>query len=321
MPTQPSLNLLPTVQQAISNLLLTYEPEFIRFGYQLFLAFATIVIAWHGIRMMLSGNGLGDQTFDFAKLRESVKSDTLQHQNLTVQMTSQPAWYAVMALPYLMEYPHECTEQTFNRLYANSLARHVAASDPKIRKVFDQWRDTPALDSPLFKNQDLKAAMIEETPDLVWMFDSDGLIEYTSPSFSAALGLRQDEVIGRLWRALTHPLDVQVLRQALADAGPEEPRTPIIEVRLRASNGGWVWVEGQATLRFRGNSAIAVEITGRDVSRTRAAEDEGRRLSSQLEALVAGAPYGILMIDEFERIAVINGGRIVAHGLESREAT
>jgi type IV secretory pathway VirB6-like protein len=68
MPTQPSLNLLPTIQQAIGNLLLTYEPEFIRFGYQLFMAFATIVIAWHGIRMMFSGNGLGDQTFDFAKL-------------------------------------------------------------------------------------------------------------------------------------------------------------------------------------------------------------------------------------------------------------
>ena len=29
---QPSLNLLPTVQQAITNLLTTYEPEFLRFG-------------------------------------------------------------------------------------------------------------------------------------------------------------------------------------------------------------------------------------------------------------------------------------------------
>jgi uncharacterized protein YfaS (alpha-2-macroglobulin family) len=113
--------------------------------------------------------GAQTKTFDFAKLRESAKSDTLQHQSFTVQMTSQPAWYAVMALPYLMEYPHECTEQTFNRLYANSLARHVAASDPKIRKVFDQWKNTPALDSPLFKNQDLKAAMIEETP---WLRDA-----------------------------------------------------------------------------------------------------------------------------------------------------
>jgi hypothetical protein len=68
MEPQPALNLLPTVQQAIANLLTTYEPEFLRFGYNLFLAFATILIAWQGIRMMFSHEGLGEQLFDFAKL-------------------------------------------------------------------------------------------------------------------------------------------------------------------------------------------------------------------------------------------------------------
>ena len=64
----PSLNLLPTVQQAISSLLTTYEPEFLRFGYRLFISFATIVIAWHGIKWMFSHDGLGEHLFDFAKL-------------------------------------------------------------------------------------------------------------------------------------------------------------------------------------------------------------------------------------------------------------
>ena len=68
MQPQPSLNLLPTVQQAISSLLTTYEPEFLRFGYGLFIAFATIVLVWHGIQMMFSRDGLGDKMFDFAKL-------------------------------------------------------------------------------------------------------------------------------------------------------------------------------------------------------------------------------------------------------------
>ena len=63
-----SLGLIPTVQEAIAHLLTTYEPEFLRFGHQLFLAFATIVIAWRGIHMMFSHDGLGEQMFDFAKL-------------------------------------------------------------------------------------------------------------------------------------------------------------------------------------------------------------------------------------------------------------
>jgi len=106
----------------------------------------------------------GSKNFDFAKLRLSGNSDTIRHQQFTVQMVSQPAWYAVLALPYLMEYPHECSEQVFNRLYANSLARHIANSDPKIRKIFDLWKGTDALDSPLEKNADLKSVLLEETP-------------------------------------------------------------------------------------------------------------------------------------------------------------
>lgn len=68
MPPQPRLAIVATIQQAITELLTTYEPEFLRFGYSLFLAFATMLIAWHGIRMMLSHEGLGDHVFGFAKL-------------------------------------------------------------------------------------------------------------------------------------------------------------------------------------------------------------------------------------------------------------
>ncbi|HPP11754.1 MAG TPA: alpha-2-macroglobulin family protein, partial [bacterium] len=108
--------------------------------------------------------GPATRKFFFKSLLESAKSSTLRHQSLTVQMASNPAWYAVMALPYLMEYPYECVEQSFNRLYANALARTIVQSDPKIKRVFEQWKGTDALDSPLEKNQELKGVMLEETP-------------------------------------------------------------------------------------------------------------------------------------------------------------
>jgi hypothetical protein len=64
----PHLATIATVQRAITELLTTYEPEFLRFGYTMFMAFATILIAWHGIRMMLTSEGLGEHLFGFAKL-------------------------------------------------------------------------------------------------------------------------------------------------------------------------------------------------------------------------------------------------------------
>jgi len=79
-------------------------------------------------------------------------------------MVSNPAWYAVLALPYLMEYPTSAASRPSTGCTANALARTIANGDPKIRRIFDQWKNTPALESPLQKNQDLKAVMIEETP-------------------------------------------------------------------------------------------------------------------------------------------------------------
>ncbi len=96
-------------------------------------------------------------------------SSTLRHHNFTLEFTSNPAWYAVQALPYLMEYPYECTEQIFSRLYANSLATSVANQHPKIKRVFEQWKGTDAMLSNLSKNQELKTALLEETP---WVLDA-----------------------------------------------------------------------------------------------------------------------------------------------------
>ncbi|HXR82640.1 MAG TPA: alpha-2-macroglobulin family protein, partial [Saprospiraceae bacterium] len=112
------------------------------------------------------------RTFIFKSMQDQ-HSNTLVNHQYVVEMTTTPAWYAVQALPYLMEFPHECAEQTFSRLYANTLAAYIANKYPAIRQVYDAWRKTgdDALLSNLEKNQDLKSAMLEETP---WVRDAMG---------------------------------------------------------------------------------------------------------------------------------------------------
>ncbi|WP_449272396.1 alpha-2-macroglobulin family protein [Hyunsoonleella rubra] len=113
------------------------------------------------------------RTFTLDKLKTNTSS-TLKHHKLTLEMTSNPAWYAVQALPYLMEYPHDCNEQTFSRYYANALASHIANSNPRIQEVFNQWRNSDALISNLEKNQELKSILIQETP---WLRDAQSETE------------------------------------------------------------------------------------------------------------------------------------------------
>ena len=110
--------------------------------------------------------GFQTKKFTFSKLVNSTSSSTLKNHRLTLEFTSHPAWYAVQALPYLMEFPYECSEQTFSRYYANSIAQHIMNSSPKIKAVFEKWKNTnsEALMSNLEKNQELKSLLLEETP-------------------------------------------------------------------------------------------------------------------------------------------------------------
>ena len=120
------------------------------------------------------------KTFTLDKLKNTSTplsagySTTLSNHKLTLEVTSNPAWYAVQALPYLMEYPYECAEQTFSRYYANALASHIANSNPRIQEVFNQWKSSDALLSNLEKNQELKSLIIQETP---WLRDAQSETE------------------------------------------------------------------------------------------------------------------------------------------------
>lgn len=104
----------------------------------------------------------------FSKLANN-KSKTLKQHKLTLEYTSNPTWNAIQSLPYLLEYPYECAEQTFARLYANLLVTHILQSSPKIKEVFDAWKENGALISDLEKNSELKTLLIQETP---WVRDA-----------------------------------------------------------------------------------------------------------------------------------------------------
>ena len=167
-------------------------------------------------------NGNQTKKFEFKKLINN-KSKTLKNYKYTLEFTSNPAWYAVQALPYLMEYPYECSEQTFNRFYANSLATFIANSSPKIKAVFDSWKNTKnskALLSNLEKNQELKALMLEETP---WVMDGKNETER-----KARIALLFD--LNKMSRELN--IALRKLQKA------------------QSANGGWPWFKGMPENRY-----------------------------------------------------------------------
>lgn len=164
----------------------------------------------------------GSKTFTFQKLIDSKKSTTLRNHKLTLEYTSNPAWYAIQALPYMIEYPYECSEQIFTRFYANSIASHIVNSSPKIKAVFESWKTSSpdAFLSNLEKNQELKSVMLEETP---WVLDAKNESE------------RKKRV------ALL--FDLNRMDNELATALKKLKKSQV-------SNGGWPWFPGMPDSRW-----------------------------------------------------------------------
>ena len=104
------------------------------------------------------------QQFHFDKLLHQ-NSGSLSNESLTVEFSSNPIWYAVQALPYLKQGMDNCAEATFNKIYANSIAAYLVNKNPIIKTWFEKSKkDTASLLSNLQKNQQLKQALLEETP-------------------------------------------------------------------------------------------------------------------------------------------------------------
>ncbi len=163
------------------------------------------------------------KNFKFKKLIGSSGPTTLKHHKLTLEFTSNPVWYAVQALPCLMEFPHECLEQIFSRYYANSIASFIVNSNPKIKSVFDIWQSAEgpnALLSNLEKNQELKGLLLEETP---WVLNGQSETERKK---RIALLFDLNRMSGQIDRAL------QKLKEG------------------QMPSGAWPWFRGMRENRF-----------------------------------------------------------------------
>ena len=155
-----------------------------------------------------------EKSFTLESLKNNA-STTLSNHKLTLEFTSNPAWYAIKSLPYLMEYPHACNEQLFNRYFANALASKIANSSPKIKKVFESWKSKGELISALETNKELKSVLLEETP---WVLNAKSEAEQ-----QANLGILFD----------------------LVRLAKEEKATynKLIKRQFEHSDGGWAWFE------------------------------------------------------------------------------
>ena len=146
------------------------------------------------------------------------------HRRLTVEVAGNPAWLAIQALPTWAEPAYEDAISWALAYYANTLAKSIVVSQPRIMSVLEAWQISDAseelVQSRLFQNQELKNMPIFETP---WLSDSS----------------RETDRMQGLARLLDVNRQRNLQRVALARLG-----------ELQNEEGAWSWYKGMGSDRF-----------------------------------------------------------------------
>ena len=162
-------------------------------------------------------NTAGKHTFS---LKE--KSAGNRNYRLTLEMTANPIWYAVQALPKLQQAAHENATDIVAAYYVNAIASRIAQANPAIINAIRQWEKENQTDtaSPLSKNPELKSILAEATPWTIEAQSQTERIQSLSELFDKnRLDYLQKEALKKL-----------------AD--------------LQTTEGGWSWFKGMSANSF-----------------------------------------------------------------------
>ncbi len=113
-----------------------------------------------------------DTTITFASMQKNVDKATLQNYRLVLEYCDNPAWYAITALPSLVEPANNSATSLMASLYANVVACAVIEQNKMVVDAIEHWQQTShskALVSPLTDNETLKQILLSQTP---WILDA-----------------------------------------------------------------------------------------------------------------------------------------------------
>ena len=95
-----------------------------------------------------------------------------EHRRLTVEYTANPLWYAVQALPSVLEPQTDDALSHAAAYYASTLSSDLAVRYPQLKVAVEAWQREAGdeLESPLALQEDVTGIVLEETP---WVADAE----------------------------------------------------------------------------------------------------------------------------------------------------
>ncbi len=162
-----------------------------------------------------------------------------------------------------------------------------------------------------FEREDYFRKLIENSSDLISIYDADWTLRYQTPSIKRVLGWDTQELLGRRVYDFIHPDDLVRARRGLEKVREAPGVHPSGEVRLCHKDGSWRWFECVATNLLDDPVVEGIVYNARDVTERVEAiaalseREEELRHAQRLEAI--GRLAGGIAHDFNNLITIISG--------------
>ena len=120
--------------------------------------------------LSLFNNGNERRAFRFEVL-DRPRSTTMENEQLTLEYSATPIWYAIQTLPSMIRLADLSTLSLFYSMMGAAISNDLCRRYPVIREMLDEWQALPVSEwqTQLERNQDLTGTLLEETP---WVFSN-----------------------------------------------------------------------------------------------------------------------------------------------------
>jgi diguanylate cyclase (GGDEF)-like protein/PAS domain S-box-containing protein len=110
-----------------------------------------------------------------------------------------------------------------------------------VAQILDITQVVAAQDA-LAASEERYRLLAENASDVVTLVNTDGTLEWVSPSVQTLIGWEPDEIIGTRPWDLVHPDDVAPAAQSMASAADPSTEPEKLTLRLKRPDGSYVWV-------------------------------------------------------------------------------
>jgi len=175
--------------------------------------------------------------------------------------------------PYTGETRHRTRDGRVDDLEIHAEALRFAGRDAVIVVALDITQ-RKRQEENLQKREQYFRHLTENALDLITILNSDGTIQYESPSMEKVLGYRPEDYLGRSAFEFVHADDLPRVTHAFLDALQRNGNTPTLAFRFRHKDGSWHTLEGIGNNLLADPVVAGIVFNSRDITERQRLEEQ-----------------------------------------------